>query len=85
MPAIRHALSGAIYDLGDDGLVLVEHDGSTGRFDREGGWVSGDIRTADPELCRWISDPRAVSRHRRIADTQAPTGPPESSAAGGHG
>ena len=70
MPKIRHPLSGYVYDLGEDGLIVVEKNGATGRFDREGNWVSGDIRTADPELCRWISDPRAVSRHRRVIQEQ---------------
>ena len=69
MPKIRHPLSGSVYDLGDDGLVLVEKDGQTGKFDRDGNWVSGTIRTADPELCRWISDPRAASRHRRVVES----------------
>lgn len=64
MPKLRHPLSGSVYDLGDDGLVVVESNGRTGRFDRDGTWISGELRTADPELCRWISDPRTPSRHR---------------------
>lgn len=76
MPKIRHPLSGAVYDIGDDGLVVVEKDGQSGRFDREGTWVSGAVRTADPELCRWISDPRAMSRHRQVIQAQEqPTAP----------
>lgn len=65
MPKIRHPLSGSVYDMADDGLVVVEKDGQTGRFDRDGNWISGDIRTADPELCRWVSDPRAMTRQRQ--------------------
>ena len=82
MPKIRHPLSGSVYDIGDDGLVLVEKDGRTGRFDRDGNWIDGEIRTADPELCRWIADPRAVSRHRQVIQSQQePTAPPTTGAA----
>jgi len=71
MPTIRHPLSGAIYDLDDAGLVVVEKQGRVGRFQRDGTWVSGELRVADPELCRWISDPRVASRHRQVITEQA--------------
>jgi hypothetical protein len=54
MRQIRHPLSGAIYELDDDGGILVTKDASTGRFTTDGRWRGGDLRTADPELCRWI-------------------------------
>jgi hypothetical protein len=43
----RHPLSGALYDVRDDGLVEV--------VDRDGHWVSGELRWADPHLCGWLA------------------------------
>jgi hypothetical protein len=71
---IEHALSRAVYEWAPDdhGPVLVtDRHGSQGRFDRNGSWLSGDLRSADPELCRWIaSGGRAAggpgSRSRRF-------------------
>ena len=58
MRKIQHALSRSDYEWAPDdrGPVMVtERDGREGRFDRDGRWVAGDIRSADPELCRWIA------------------------------
>ena len=55
MRQIRHPLSGALYDLEDDGTVMVTKDGAGGRFTATGRWLSGEIRTADPQLCGWIA------------------------------
>jgi hypothetical protein len=68
MPQIRHPLSGDVYDLDDNGLVRVERDGRTGWFTRDGDWVSGDLRVADPELCRWMTEPRLARRHRVMTE-----------------
>lgn len=57
MRKIEHALSRAVYEWAPDdyGPVLVTApDGRDGRFDRDGRWVAGELRSADPELCRWI-------------------------------
>lgn len=58
MRKIEHALSRAVYEWAPDdrGPVMVtEQDGRQGRFDRDGRWVDGALRSADPELCRWIA------------------------------
>lgn len=57
MRKIEHALTLAIYEWAadDHGPVLVTaSDGRSGRFDRDGRWVHGELRSADPEMCRWI-------------------------------
>jgi hypothetical protein len=54
MRQIRHPLSGAIYELTDDGGIFVTKDSSAGHFTTDGRWLRGDLRVADPELCRWI-------------------------------
>ena len=75
MRKIQHALSGAVYEWAHDdiGPVLVtDRQGASGRFDRDGRWVSGALIAADPELCRWITSGGrtaggAASRSRRFA------------------
>jgi NAD(P)-dependent dehydrogenase (short-subunit alcohol dehydrogenase family) len=59
---LRHPLSGAIYELQDDGLVRVEDDGKTGLFHADGRWKSGAIRNADPQLIGWVGGPQLESR-----------------------
>jgi len=51
---LEHPFSGAIYAGLEDGRVDVTKDGRRGIFDFRGAWVEGDLRTADPELCRWV-------------------------------
>ena len=71
---IQHALTGSVYEWAEDdiGPVLVtDKRGRQGRFDRNGRWVLGDLRVADPELCRWIESggPKpggAAARSRRF-------------------
>ena len=68
MRAIKHPLSGAIYDLQTDGTVRVEKDGKAGIFRADGTYVSGDIYFADPHLCVWIGGRELPSRHRSAAE-----------------
>lgn len=51
---LEHPFSGAVYTGLEDGRVEVRKGELTGIFDFRGSWVSGDLRTADPELCRWV-------------------------------
>jgi hypothetical protein len=64
MRAIKHPLSGAIYDLEADGVVRVEKDGRAGRFRSDGSYLSGDIYCADPHLCQWIGGRALPARTR---------------------
>jgi hypothetical protein len=54
----HHALSGAMYEVGEDGFVHVDLDGTTGVFDHHGRWVSGDLTHADPHMCLWLAGPQ---------------------------
>ncbi len=59
----QHALSGAIYDVREDGDVdVTARDGTTGTFRPDGVWVSGALRQADPHLCGWLAGPQLPSR-----------------------
>ena len=68
MRAIKHPLSGAIYDLQSDGTVRVEKDGKAGIFRADGTYVSGEIFFADPHLCVWIGGRELPSRHRQAVE-----------------
>lgn len=57
MAMLRHPLSNTEYHLLGDGTVrVVGKDGVEGVFNRQGVWISGPRRTADPALCQWIAD-----------------------------
>ena len=59
----KHALSGAIYDVREDGNVEVtSRDGQTGTFTPAGAWIEADLRHADPHLCGWLAGPQLPSR-----------------------
>lgn len=55
-PAIKHPFGGAVYELQADGNVLISDGDSQGLFRRDGRWISGDLREADPQMCVWISN-----------------------------
>ena len=55
MSGLKHPLSGAVYDLTEDGMIKVPSEESWGLFDREGVWISGELRTSDPQMCNWIA------------------------------
>lgn len=68
MRTIQHPLSGAVYDLLDDGNVQVAtKDGRVGVFDKHGRWQFGDVRQADPHLCLWIGGKELPNRFQQAA------------------
>lgn len=68
MRTIQHPLSGATYDLLEDGTVqVVTKDGATGIFDKHGRWLSGDAKQADPHLCLWIGGIELPNRFQQAA------------------
>jgi len=83
MRQVRHAITKVVYEEAGGGLVRVTNpDGASGVFTGTGGWVSGELRTADPEMCRWVdsgswaSDKLRTSR-RFTTFTAPPAGQPE--------
>lgn len=58
MVMMRHPLSGTEYHRNEDGTVRINGRGIEGHFTRTGKWMSGERKTADPGLCRWVSDGR---------------------------
>ena len=69
MRSIRHPLSGAVYDLREDGIIHVKgRDEREGMFDKHGRWLSGDLKHADPHLCLWIGGKELPNRFQQAAD-----------------
>jgi hypothetical protein len=63
MPKLRHAVSGAIYDLEPEGLVRIEtKDGKTGWFNADASWHHGEVKEADPQIIGWIAGARVTRR-----------------------
>jgi hypothetical protein len=67
MRTIRHPLSGATYDLTEQGTISVEKNGVTGEFTSHGVWLSGALKQADPHLCLWIAGKQLPNRYQQAA------------------
>jgi hypothetical protein len=50
-----HPLTRHLYELREDGLLQVTAGQIQGLFTRTGAWVSGDLKSADPHFCMWMS------------------------------
>lgn len=51
----RHAITGYIYELGEDGLVHVtDHDGQVSKFNEDASWVEGPLTHIDANMCNWV-------------------------------
>ncbi len=62
MSQLRHALSGALYTVIEEGRVQVENNGLQGIFDASGRHLEGELRHADPHMLVWLAGPQlAVS------------------------
>ena len=70
MRALRHSLSGALYDLQPDGTIRVEKDGKAGIFRPDGTYVSGEISFADPQMCGWIGGRELPARRSRESSSE---------------
>jgi hypothetical protein len=82
----KHPLSGAIYDVDEQGLVHVDDHGLTGVFTAKGEWVSGELHHVDPQLCGWLAGPQLPAGHAfNPKDTPAQKDLPTMVAAGASG
>lgn len=54
MHQAKHPFSGDIYELDDQGRVVVAHGDLTGVFDGRGRPLEGALKIADPQLCNWL-------------------------------
>ena len=60
-----------VYAAVGDGLVEVEQGGRRGLFDGDGVWLEGALRTADPQMCRWVSTATLAGMGTRHAQSVA--------------
>jgi hypothetical protein len=67
---MKHPLSGAVYELCDDGVQVTTADGRVGVYDSDGHWLSGARLAVDKHMCEWIGDgprqPDDLSNNRRF-------------------
>ena len=56
MSMTHHFDPDCLYELTDEGTIRITRDGKTGFFTGEGVYLSGEIRSADPQLCNWITN-----------------------------
>ena len=66
MPTLKHALTGGIYELQEDGMIKVTEDGREGYFHADGRHESGELTHADLHLLGWLGGKQtgaAANRH----------------------
>lgn len=51
---MRHPATGAWY-TDEGGVVRVDDGERTGFFRENGAWIRGELRQADPLMCKWIA------------------------------
>jgi len=59
---LRHPFGRALYIRTEDGKIRIEDDGKTGLFNRDGSWIEGELREADPQFCGWVAGDRVTRR-----------------------
>jgi len=68
---ITHPFTDELYELTDDGNILITDGKIKGLFRPDGRWISGEIREADPQLCVWIAnvveEPQALASDSHLA------------------
>jgi hypothetical protein len=70
MLGTRHPFTHALYERDGEGNILVtETDGRWGRFRKNGQWIEGEVREADPHLCGWVGGP-VIGNHRLVDQQQ---------------
>ncbi len=71
MREFRHPLSGAVYGLSGDDVIVALGD-RVGLYDARGRWISGDRISVCPTMCEWIGNgprtPVDLSTNRRFRD-----------------
>lgn len=70
MGGITHPFTGARYVRNEDGtLTVTSASGKSGIFQRNGKWISGELRECDAQVCGWVGGPR-VGNHRLSTATR---------------
>lgn len=59
-----------LYEMTEDGNILVSAGDKKGVFTNEGIYISGELRHADPQICVWVGnnpDPATQLSKPRVA------------------
>ena len=51
----QHPLTRARYEAEGSNAVRVTDGSKWGLFDRTGGWIEGELRQCDPQMCIWLA------------------------------
>lgn len=51
----QHPLTRARYEAQGPNAVRVTDGDRSGLFDRTGGWIEGELRQCDPQMCIWVT------------------------------
>lgn len=52
----QHPLTRLSYERLENGNVRIsDRNGTSGIFDKDGNWISGERKTADPLMCVWVA------------------------------
>jgi hypothetical protein len=51
----QHPLTRASYEAEGPNAVRVTEGSKWGLFDRTGGWIEGELRQCDPQMCIWLT------------------------------
>lgn len=70
MSQLRHALSGALYTVIEEGRVQVENNGLQGIFDASGRHLEGELRHADPHMLVWLAGPQLAGSDKPARRSQ---------------
>lgn len=64
MRGIKHPMTGEVYEVGENGTVVVSGPDGSGVFTLDGRWLSGELKVADAHLCGWLASERGENRFR---------------------
>ena len=68
MKGMHHPFTHAKYEQDGKGNVIVtQQDGISGLFAKDGKWIEGQLKQADPHFCGWVGGP-IVANHRVKVD-----------------
>ena len=59
---LKHPLTKLLYICTSDGKIRVEDGKKHGLFNRDGSWIEGELREADPHFCGWVAGDRVTRR-----------------------
>jgi hypothetical protein len=63
-----HPLTRARYEAEGANAVRVTDGSKWGLFDRTGGWIEGELRQCDPQMCIWLAGLALVEARTAAAD-----------------